>query len=128
MGLGQAKSSSVKLTHKEMQCDPFYIHLFYLVIVKTDPAQPFLFLSALIMSQSHLISGFPPSQPIRPEGAWPNKIKGFSLPWVQHLQKMYELEKKEPQTFEKASGKPSQALLRWPTKKGSVIHFPSCDC
>ena len=41
MGLGQANSSSVKVTHKERQCDPFSIHLFYLVIVKTDPAQLF---------------------------------------------------------------------------------------
>ena len=41
----------------------------------------------LIMNQSYLISGFPPSQPIQMQsrvashkGAWPAKIKDFSFP------------------------------------------------
>ena len=157
------------MANKARQCDPFSIHLFYLVIVKTDPAQPFLSLlfeemlswrfeelqlyspcppwvktlqkmhEKTKLNQRHLthhramhnrqvthlqiswaismkkgkgwlcpkplepniISGFPPSQPIQRQsrgwsqkGAWPNKIEDFSLPWVQHQQKMYELEKR----------------------------------
>ena len=71
-GLGQAKSSSVKVTHNAWQ----------------------LFMEAMYDQEPKLLdpraeTGFPPSQPIRiqarvvhPEGAWPAKIEDFSLPWV----------------------------------------------
>ena len=58
---------------------------------------------ALIMSRSHLISGFPLSQPIRMQsrvasqkGAWSAKLEDFSFSLFLHQQNMYELEIKQP--------------------------------
>ena len=55
----------------------------------------------LIMSRSHLISGFPPSQPIRMQSrVAPQKeqakLEDFSFSWFLHQQNMYELEIKKP--------------------------------